>query len=421
MKNFLLLLILTTLIVSCDSSSDSNNNESQFGRINGKVITKDLSPIEGAEIYTIPPTEVLVSKSNGEFIFVQVPIGLYRVYAKKEGYSPKYVNISILGNKTSEATIILDNFDVENDPPNKPLLISPPDDITVNSQPALDWMCTDPENDVLLYDVYFGLSANSLQIIESGIDVTEYQLSGLSTNSKYYWKIGAFDDFGGYSESDVWSFNYKEIDPSDALILNLSFDNIVNDMSSYTHSCQQTNITYTKNRFGKDNSAAYFNGSAYVEVMKSTFMDFTKTFTIALWVKPDPGYGNTYEGEVDLVSRYGAATPNMSSFAFLLKNGYISSEIYKTQSGRSYCPSDFLVQPNIWTHVTLVYNGTSLIIYANGVEVAQSMVPQPDPSNLNLFIGKRSLNNRIFKGAIDDLKIYNKVLTKADISQLAKQ
>ncbi|PKL86921.1 MAG: hypothetical protein CVV22_02185 [Ignavibacteriae bacterium HGW-Ignavibacteriae-1] len=420
MKNFLLLLILTTLIISCDSTSDSNNNDSQFGRINGKVITKNLYPIQGAEIYTIPPTEVLVSKSNGEFIFVQVPIGLYRVYAKKEGYSPKYVNISILGNKTSEATIVLDNFDIDNDPPNKPILISPTDDITLNTQPTLEWRCTDPENDILLYDVYFGLSANSLQIIESGIDITEYQLSGLSANTKYFWKIGAFDDFGGYSESDLWSFNYKEIEPTNALILNLSFDNNVNDMSNYAHFCQQTNLTYTKNRFGNDNSAAYLNGSAYVEVIKSTFMDFTQPFTIALWIKPDPGYGNTFEGEVDLVSRYGTTTSNMSSFAFLLKNGYLSSEVFKSQSGRSYCPSDVLIQTNIWTHVTLVYNGTSLILFANGVEVAQSIVPKPDSSNLNLYIGKRSLNNRIFKGAIDDVKVYNKALTKAEISQLAK-
>lgn len=420
MKNLLLLLILTTSIISCDSSSESNNNDSQFGRIKGTVITKDLLLIEGAEIYTIPPTEVMVSKSNGEFIFVQVPIGIYRVYARKEGYSPKYVNISVLGNKTSEATIILDNYRIDNEPPNKPILIAPSNNSTVNTQTKLEWTCTDPENDILSYDVYLGASANSLQIIESGIDITEFQLSGLSLNTKYFWKIGAFDDYGGYSESDVWSFDNKQIDPSDALILYLGFESNVYDMSSYTHSCQQVNLTFTKNRFGKDNTAAYFNGTSYVEVVKSSFMDFTRPFTIALWIKPDPGYGNSFQGEVDLVSRYGSATPYTSSFAFYLKNGYMFSEIYETQDGRVFCPSDYLVQTNIWTHLALVYNGTRLILYANGVEVAESMVPKPDPSNLNLYVGKRSLNNRIFKGAIDDLKIYSKELTKTEISQLAK-
>lgn len=37
-------------------------------------------------------------------------------------------------------------------------------------------------------------------------NIYEYTLSGLASNTTYYWKVVALDNKGGKTKSDIWSF-----------------------------------------------------------------------------------------------------------------------------------------------------------------------------------------------------------------------
>jgi uncharacterized protein (TIGR02145 family) len=71
---------------------------------------------------------------------------------------------------------------------------------------TLSWSCTDPENDPLTFDVYFG-NINPpppLSITQTG---TTYNPGLLSYSSLYFWKIVAHDNKGNSAHSPVWSFS----------------------------------------------------------------------------------------------------------------------------------------------------------------------------------------------------------------------
>jgi uncharacterized protein (TIGR02145 family) len=94
----------------------------------------------------------------------------------------------------------------DNEPPSSPASPQPPDGAT--NQPintTLSWSCTDPENDPLTYDVYFGTS-NPPELIASGQTVNSYNTTTLGYNTTYYWKIIATDDHNNSIEGPVLSF-----------------------------------------------------------------------------------------------------------------------------------------------------------------------------------------------------------------------
>jgi len=93
----------------------------------------------------------------------------------------------------------------ENQPPDTPANPSPPDNATsVTVEANLNWECSDPENDPLTYDVYFGTSSNP-PLVHSGQSSTTYYLETLNCETTYYWKIIAHDE-QYYHIGDIWEF-----------------------------------------------------------------------------------------------------------------------------------------------------------------------------------------------------------------------
>lgn len=89
------------------------------------------------------------------------------------------------------------------EPPSNP---SPPDGAL--NQPldlTLSWICTDPDGDRLVYDIYFGASAFPPLLNEDN-HFSEFQVSSLLFSTTYYWRIVASDDQSNTRSSDIWSF-----------------------------------------------------------------------------------------------------------------------------------------------------------------------------------------------------------------------
>ena len=76
----------------------------------------------------------------------------------------------------------------------------------------LDWSDSfDADGDDLRYDVYFGTTSNlgSSHIIANDLVFSQHQLSKLSYDTKYYWKVVVTDGFTSVS-SDTWTFETKD-------------------------------------------------------------------------------------------------------------------------------------------------------------------------------------------------------------------
>ncbi|OAA26338.1 hypothetical protein AT15_06555 [Kosmotoga arenicorallina S304] len=69
---------------------------------------------------------------------------------------------------------------------------------------GMSWLCSDPDGDPLLYDVYFG-DMNPPPILLSDFPKSSFDYD-LNPGTKYYWKIVAKDGYGGVTEGTLWEF-----------------------------------------------------------------------------------------------------------------------------------------------------------------------------------------------------------------------
>ena len=68
-----------------------------------------------------------------------------------------------------------------------------------------------------------------------------------------------------------------------------------------------------------------------------------------------------------------------------------------------------------WTHVALTYDGSLLRLYVNGVQAASANVSGAIQSSSSpLWIGGNQYDEN-FVGLIDDVRVYNRALTQAEI------
>jgi uncharacterized protein (TIGR02145 family) len=93
-----------------------------------------------------------------------------------------------------------------NAPPATPSNPNPPDNQGMPwGSGIISWSCSDPDNDTLTYDVYFGEMAEELDLIAGGISDTSYMLDNLLYYHPYYWKIVVHDPyFDVYGP--IWTF-----------------------------------------------------------------------------------------------------------------------------------------------------------------------------------------------------------------------
>lgn len=77
---------------------------------------------------------------------------------------------------------------------------------------------------------------------------------------------------------------------------------------------------------------------------------------------------------------------------------------------------------NNWTHLCGVFRGGEYVrLYANGAQIAEntsSIVASVEVSGAPLWMGTDSSGARPLQGAIDDVRIYNRALTEAEIQSL---
>ena len=114
---------------------------------------------------------------------------------------------------SNTATVTI-TINAVNDPPNTPTNPNPADGaIDVSTYIVLSWTGNDPEGDNVTYDVYFGDSSPPPQV-SSNQSGTSYNPPGeLINDTKYYWQIIIWDEYGASTSGAIWSFT-TELEPN---------------------------------------------------------------------------------------------------------------------------------------------------------------------------------------------------------------
>jgi hypothetical protein len=110
------------------------------------------------------------------------------------------------GHSTSGSIWNFTTIGLNNNPPNQPNTPTPENN-SINQQTLLNlsWLCSDPDNDPLTYDVYFGTAANP-PLLVSGITSNTYNPGQLNQSTTYFWKIVAKDNQTNSTSGPIWNF-----------------------------------------------------------------------------------------------------------------------------------------------------------------------------------------------------------------------
>jgi hypothetical protein len=187
------------------------------------------------------------------------------------------------------------------------------------------------------------------------------------------------------------------------------------DASGQGHPGALTNMnTSTAWVAGHLSGALTFDGTNdYVNIGSS--LSAIGVITVSAWVKP-----SSIGIDRQIVSKGYDGTKTQWELKTTTAGGKVSFRYWAP--GAVGVESVHSLTSGVWTHVAGTFDGGTWKIYFNGVLDNQASAGGPVATNRNLCIGAVDINGspgQFWSGAIDDVRIYNRALTAAEIAVLA--
>lgn len=215
--------------------------------------------------------------------------------------------------------------------------------------------------------------------------------------------------------------------PSGSLMAHWPFDGNAADLSGNANHGVVSNAIPAFDRFGNPGRAYYFDGTtSRIDVPHSSTIDMTSgnDYTMAFWIKISSGnvdaipisktYYGSWNGYMFLVnSTNGGYCNGAGIFSY-----YVAAGMYDDACANNLIGND----PNNWYFITGQYKSSTnqTLLYVNGV--LQSDIGQSSGtlSNSNpLAFGTLNVAAEgFFKGYLDDIRFYKRLLTQNEINAL---
>lgn len=274
------------------------------------------------------------------------------------------------------------------------------------------------------HDVYLGTDFNDVN--NAGISSPEFKGNQttanygpceLEANTTYFWRIDEKNAYGT-TKGDVWNFTVPPL----SLVGWWKFDEgsgtIANDSAGDNNGIVYGGAVWTT---GQINGALSFDGSNdYVEVPDDdNCLDMDNQMTISAWIKVNDSNNDYFIVTKQPSGTAGHNYPGNYVFSIKKTTGYLQLS-HQTGTGHTSASytSTTAIAVGIWQHVAVTLEeGTAVLFYIND-EIA-GMFPQTATfgitNNEPVRIGTRKDDYSYFNGAIDDVRIYNRALSRLEI------
>lgn len=205
--------------------------------------------------------------------------------------------------------------------------------------------------------------------------------------------------------------------PAGNLLAYYPFNNDMDDYSGNGNNVtnnSSTGITTIPNRFGKLDSAVEFN-EGFMSI--PSFGENTSNFSISVWVYKDSNLTPNYHSTI--ISKVGFGR----DYVLKYKGDEINAHYYANNMYVHNTTQDMNLPNDVWTNVILtVENGNTWSIYVNGnLGVTNTNTNAIDWTNNDVVIGAlEASGGEYFKGKIDDILVYDRVLNAADIYEISR-
>jgi hypothetical protein len=217
--------------------------------------------------------------------------------------------------------------------------------------------------------------------------------------------------------------------PTSGLVAYYPFTGNANDATSNANNGVVNGVTLTADKNGNPNSAYLFNGTSnniglsqpfLGGVQVNSFSFFTRFKTIGSPPNTSTGCYNLWGksffwGEIN----FGIAPDNTIYIIWFNSNGGNTATHIQTNSS---------IIPNSWNDLVINFNNSQVDIYLNGVlQVVTNFYGTNSLANFAQDVNSSKIGSRIisgqtvgfFNGIIDDLGVWNRVLTQNEINNLS--
>jgi hypothetical protein len=199
--------------------------------------------------------------------------------------------------------------------------------------------------------------------------------------------------------------------PATGLLAWYSFSGNADDGSGNGNNGSNQGAVLTTDRFGAANSAFSFDGtSAYIIVSTPSFaFDAAGSFTYSMWMN------KTVAGGVAMMIGSGVS----GNFISLIGGGTSDFRFGTNMQASAWVWASCPYTISTWDHYIGTYDAGLMSLYKNGVfqSTATYSYSGATSANMPLYIG-RDITTEYFAGSIDDIGIWNRVLTPAEILDL---
>ena len=163
---------------------------------------------------------------------------------------------------------------------------------------------------------------------------------------------------------------------------------------------------------GKYGKALTFNGtSSIVNIADAASLRLTTAMTLEAWVYPTAA-GNAWRTVV-----MKEVTGELAYALYANEDVNVPSAWLRIGTTSRRGAGTSMLPLNTWSHLAATYGSGSLRVYVNGVQVStQAMTGSIASSTRPLRIGGNTVWGEYFAGRIDEVKIYNRVLSVAEIT-----
>ena len=317
-------------------------------------------------------------------------------------------------------------------PPKKAYEPNPVDgDMFVSGDAELSWTTG---FGAILHTVYFGDDLDTVMNATGGVGLpfTTYTPSALERDKTYYWRVDEWDQIMTYT-GDVWTFRTLPVIPitDPNLLCWWKFDEDAGstalDHSGHDqHGALEGDTQWVDGMVGV---ALEFDGTGD-RVVDSTAADYLNgldAITVCTWIKSDlvgtdKGFinGEDPDGGDNVVTMRYDSVGATAGGANVLKMAVTSTE------GEQQLESSNNAQTTDWQHVAMVWaSGEQLKFYINGVlDVPTDNQPATTGTitgctRLVVGAGGKDAGGG-WDGLIDDVRIYNRVLTAEEITEVMR-
>lgn len=213
------------------------------------------------------------------------------------------------------------------------------------------------------------------------------------------------------------------------------FNNDVKDESIENNNATNFGATLTTDRFNRANSAYLFNGTNYIRIPANSAINLNNNYSVSLWYNQT---GSSCTGSFcysGILSKYQPTNSNTCFEIEAREEGSCTSTSaninYLHYTPPSQVPTNIDMitygcsNYNTWHHIVVTKENATTKLYLDGV--LKSVVTNSNYTNSNndgyIEIGRqyyKDLSNNFhnFKGKIDDIRIYQRVLSASEVQQL---